>query len=39
MKAKKSLLGMFAMVALVFANLGATINCFGLFYQPKYPQK
>ncbi|QUH24717.1 cyclic lactone autoinducer peptide [Serpentinicella alkaliphila] len=39
MKNKKYLLGSFAALALVVANLGAGINCWGFYHQPKFPEK
>jgi len=39
MKIKKYLLGSFAALALVVANMGAGINCYGWFHQPKFPEK
>jgi len=38
MKGKNVFFSLFAAIALIFANLGASINCMGLFYQPKYPK-
>ncbi len=39
MKAKLRLLSGVATVAMVFANLGLSINCIGILYQPKCPKR
>ncbi|KAB3530567.1 cyclic lactone autoinducer peptide [Alkaliphilus serpentinus] len=36
---KRNLLKMVASLAVVFAGLGVSINCFGMLYQPKAPQR
>ena len=39
MKFKNLLMSFFAVTVLTVANLGAGINCLGLLYQPKFPNK
>lgn len=43
MKFKSKILNMFlsttAVVALFLANASIGTNCYGLFYQPKFPEK
>ncbi len=39
MKNKRYLLNLVAALSLIFANLGAGVNCWGLLYQPEMPQQ
>lgn len=36
---KAKFLNVVAMVALFLAGTGASVNCVGSFYQPKFPEK
>ncbi|MDU5080291.1 hypothetical protein CIW83_04535 [Tissierella sp. P1] len=39
MKNKSYLLNLVAVLSLTFANLGAEVACWGLFYQPEMPKR
>lgn len=39
MKKRKYLLNSVAAISLVVANLGAGVNCWGFFHQPKMPKQ
>lgn len=39
MKRKTTLFSLLAVLSLTFANLGAGVNCWGVLYQPRFPEK